>query len=125
MKRILPIFAALAVILMCAGCMKNSTLATTGPTEPPASTPPSTEPVTEPTQNATEPSQTEPVTTPPDTISLLDFLQTAVQPVGSTMYIWGGGWNEEDTGAGVEAVTLGVSSRWAEFAAGQEERSDG
>jgi hypothetical protein len=35
------------------------------------------------------------------------------------MYVWGGGWNEEDTGAGVEAVTLGVSPQWATFAAAQ------
>ena len=35
------------------------------------------------------------------------------------MYVWGGGWNEEDTGAGIEAVTLGVSPQWAIFAAQQ------
>ncbi len=52
--------------------------------------------------------------------SLLDFLKIAVQPVGSTMYVWGGGWNEEDTGAGIEAVTLGLSPAWAEFAAQQD-----
>ena len=56
-----------------------------------------------------------------DTKSLLGFLQIAVQPVGQTMYVWGGGWNEEDTGAGAEAVTLGVSPAWAEFAAKQDE----
>ena len=60
-----------------------------------------------------------PPTTVPDTVSILDFLKIATQPVGSTMYIWGGGWNEEDTGAGIEAVTLGVSPQWAEFAARQ------
>ncbi|MFR8999501.1 MAG: hypothetical protein ACLVIY_02745 [Anaerobutyricum soehngenii] len=27
-------------------------------------------------------------------------MTTAITPVGSTMYIWGGGWNKEDTGAG-------------------------
>ena len=45
------------------------------------------------------------------------FLRTALLPVGSTMYVYGGGWNEADTGAGIEAVTLGVSAEWAEFAA--------
>ena len=44
------------------------------------------------------------------------LLQTAIKPVGTTMYIWGGGWNEADTGAGVEAVTMGVSEQWAYFA---------
>ncbi|MCD8021698.1 MAG: hypothetical protein LUF30_01475 [Lachnospiraceae bacterium] len=31
------------------------------------------------------------------------------------MYIWGGGWNEEDTGAGTEARTVGVSPQWRIF----------
>ncbi len=62
--------------------------------------------------------------TQPQDPSLLDFLQIALQPVGNTMYVWGGGWNEEDTGAGTEAVTLGVSPRWAEFAALQTAQYD-
>ena len=73
----------------------------------------SSEPTTEPT---TEPS----IPLPPERSSLLDFLKTAGQPVGSTMYIWGGGWNEEDTGSGIEAVMLGLSPQWAEFAAQQD-----
>jgi len=40
------------------------------------------------------------------------------------MYVWGGGWNEEDTAAGVEAVTLGVSLAWEEFAAKQDASYD-
>ena len=55
----------------------------------------------------------------PDTVSILDFLRLATEPVGNTMYVWGGGWNEEDTGAGIEAVTLGLSPQWAAFAAQQ------
>ena len=47
------------------------------------------------------------------------FLQIALRPVGSTMYVWGGGWNENDTGSGPEACTLGVSPRWAAFAGKQ------
>lgn len=56
--------------------------------------------------------------------SILDFLKIAIKPVGSTMYVWGGGWNEEDTAAGIEAVTLGVSPRWAEFASMQDASYD-
>ncbi len=52
--------------------------------------------------------------------SLLGLLKTAKVPMGSTMYVWGGGWNREDTGAGKEAVTLDPSPRWAEFAALQD-----
>ena len=51
--------------------------------------------------------------------SLYQFLQIAMQPVGRTMYIWGGGWNEEDTAAGVEAISIGVSPRWRSYFAGQ------
>lgn len=43
------------------------------------------------------------------------FLKTALQPVGSTMYIWGGGWNEADTGAGEDATRIGVSPQWRKF----------
>ena len=31
------------------------------------------------------------------------------------MYVWGGGWNEEDTGAGEKARTIGVSPKWEVF----------
>lgn len=56
----------------------------------------------------------------PEQVSILDFLEIAAAPVGSTMYVWGGGWNEADTGAGIEAVTLGLSERWAAFAKEQD-----
>lgn len=52
--------------------------------------------------------------------TLENFLRTALLPVGSTMYVWGGGWNEEDTGAGTEARSIGVSPRWREFAEEQD-----
>lgn len=48
--------------------------------------------------------------------TLFNLLLTAREPVGHTMYIWGGGWNEEDTAAGEEARSIGVSPRWQEFA---------
>ncbi|MBP5282022.1 MAG: hypothetical protein J6Z22_05930 [Lachnospiraceae bacterium] len=51
-----------------------------------------------------------------ESISLRSMLKKALLPVGTTAYIWGGGWNEEDTAAGPEATTIGLSPRWAEFA---------
>lgn len=48
------------------------------------------------------------------------LLLLAKDPLGKTMYVWGGGWNEEDTGAGIEAVTLGISPAWEEFALKQD-----
>ena len=53
--------------------------------------------------------------------SIEKLLQTALLPVGSTMYVWGGGWNEEDTGAGVGATTIGLYPQWAFFAGQQDE----
>lgn len=49
------------------------------------------------------------------TSTIKNLLLTALRPAGQTMYVWGGGWNEADTGAGTEAVTLGVSARWRQF----------
>ncbi len=43
------------------------------------------------------------------------YLQAAMEPVGTTLYVYGGGWNEDDSGAGAEAITYGVSPRWYEF----------
>lgn len=48
--------------------------------------------------------------------TIKNFLQTAIAPVGSTMYVWGGGWNKEDTAAGKEARRTGLSKSWRTFA---------
>ena len=104
--------------LLCVGCATRSP----APTE--AATLPPTQAATEPSMPVTEPPATEPPATEPEVPSLLDFLKTAAEPVGRTMYVWGGGWNEEDTGAGIAAVSLGVSPQWAAFAAEQDENYD-
>lgn len=54
-------------------------------------------------------------TAQPGKRSLLNLLLTAKIPLGHTMYVWGGGWNEEDTGAGIETVSIGESPRWRAF----------
>lgn len=59
-----------------------------------------------------EPLQT---TARPGKRTLLNLLFTAKIPLGHTMYVWGGGWNESDTGAGEEAVSIGESPRWRAF----------
>lgn len=100
--------------MLCIGCAKTAPAPTDATTAPP------TQASTESSAPTTEPTEPPAETTPApevDTVSILDLLRIAVEPVGSTMYIWGGGWNEEDTGAGTEAVTLGVSPQWAQFAA--------
>ena len=47
--------------------------------------------------------------------SVKKLLKAALEPVGSTLYVYGGGWNEEDTAAGVECMTYGVSPNWKVF----------
>lgn len=57
------------------------------------------------------------VTLPNKGVSTIkNFLQTAIMPIGSTMYVWGGGWNKEDTGAGKKAKRTGLSASWRSFA---------
>lgn len=48
--------------------------------------------------------------------SILTMLKTAVMPLGKTMYIYGGGWNESDDGAGQECLSYGLSEKWSSFA---------
>lgn len=47
--------------------------------------------------------------------TLKTLLLTGLEPVGSTMYVWGGGWNEADNGAGTAARSIGVSPQWEKF----------
>ena len=56
--------------------------------------------------------------------TLRNFLKTAIAPVGSTMYIWGGGWNKADTGAGRDALRIGLNPQWREFAGRQSASYD-
>ncbi len=48
-------------------------------------------------------------------LTVENLLRKAIEPVGKTLYVWGGGWNEEDTGPGPDAVTVGISQRWIDF----------
>lgn len=57
-----------------------------------------------------------------DIFTIKRLLQIALEPVGNTMYVWGGGWNEEDTGAGDDARRIGISPKWKWFA--DRQRSD-
>ena len=45
--------------------------------------------------------------------TIKELLQTGLKPVGSTMYVWGGGW--KGNSASKEARRLGVSSSWKAF----------
>ncbi|MDO5062515.1 MAG: hypothetical protein Q4D77_05010 [Peptostreptococcaceae bacterium] len=56
--------------------------------------------------------------------SILHLLRIAIRPVGSTMYVWGGGWNEEEDAAGIEARSIGLSEQWEKFYKKQKKNYD-
>ena len=56
-----------------------------------------------------------PVCGTPGKRTLRNFLATALEPVGTTLYVYGGGWNWQDDGAGLAAVSTGLSPCWTAF----------
>lgn len=56
--------------------------------------------------------------------TIKNFLATAMQPVGQTLYVWGGGWNDEDTAASKTAKHIGVWPQWKEFFDCQDKNYD-
>ena len=53
--------------------------------------------------------------------TVTNFLKTALMPVGTTLYIYGGGWDWQDTGSAVQARSFGVSPDWVRFFESRDE----
>lgn len=47
--------------------------------------------------------------------TLKNLLSTAMIPLGRALYVYGGGWNWQDTGAGPQAVRVGSAPEWSAF----------
>ena len=47
--------------------------------------------------------------------TLKNFLSTAFAPVGTTLYVYGGGWDYQDIGSNNAARTIGLSENWIKF----------
>jgi len=47
--------------------------------------------------------------------TLKNFISTAFQPVGTTLYVFGGGWDFQDLGTSYEGRTIGISINWVKF----------
>ncbi len=47
--------------------------------------------------------------------TLKNFLTAALEPMGTTLYIYGGGWNWQDNAAGQQACTIHAAPEWKEF----------
>ena len=58
---------------------------------------------------------TPPVSGTPGTVTVKNFLATALMPCGTALYVYGGGWNWQDTGAATDAVTIGLADSWLQF----------
>ena len=51
----------------------------------------------------------------PGEATLTNFLRTALMPVGTTLYMYGGGWDWQDVGSSIQTRTIGVSPDWVKF----------
>jgi len=58
---------------------------------------------------------TSPVSGTPGLKTLKNFLATAMEPVGTTLYVYGGAWNWQDTGSSDQATSIGVPQSWIDF----------
>lgn len=56
-----------------------------------------------------------PVSGTPGLRTLKNLLATALEPVGTTLYIYGGAWNWQDTGSSNQATSIGLSPSWIDF----------
>ncbi|MBR5109565.1 MAG: hypothetical protein IK099_05160 [Clostridia bacterium] len=61
-----------------------------------------------------------PVSGVPGLRTVKNFLLTALEPVGTTLYVFGGGWDWQDTGTSLQARSLGVSADWVRFFQNQD-----
>lgn len=52
--------------------------------------------------------------------TITNLLKTALAPVGKALYVYGGGWNWQDTAGSREACTIGVLPYWTKFFASQD-----
>ena len=56
-----------------------------------------------------------PISYIPGLKTLKNFISTAFQPVGTTLYVFGGGWDFQDLGTSYEGRTIGISQNWVKF----------
>ena len=58
---------------------------------------------------------TAPVSGVPGKLTLKNFLATAMEPVGTALYIYGGTWDWQDAASSNQASTIGLSQSWIDF----------
>ncbi|MBR3629829.1 MAG: hypothetical protein IKN55_05065, partial [Oscillospiraceae bacterium] len=61
------------------------------------------------------PEYTPPITGTPGLHTIRNFLTLAMEPIGTTVYMFGGGWNFADNGSVSHTQQIGVSPDWVRF----------
>lgn len=56
--------------------------------------------------------------------TIKNLLRTGISPIGSTLYVWGGGWNKADNAAGRTAKRTGLYSAWRSFYSSHKKNYD-
>ena len=63
---------------------------------------------------------TAPVSGTPGEKTLKNFLATALEPVGTSLYVYGGSWDWQDVNSSNQAMTIGLSQSWIDFFQSQD-----
>ena len=63
---------------------------------------------------------TAPVSGVPGKLTLKNFLATAMEPVGTALYVYGGSWDWQDVNSSNQAMTIGLSQSWIDFFQSQD-----
>lgn len=63
---------------------------------------------------------TAPVSGVPGKQTLKNFLATALTPVGTSLYVYGGSWDWQDVNSSNQAMTIGLSQSWIDFFQSQD-----
>ncbi len=58
---------------------------------------------------------TAPISGTPGQRTLKNFLATAMEPVGTALYIYGGTWDWQDVGSSNQATSIGLAQTWVDF----------
>jgi hypothetical protein len=64
---------------------------------------------------------TPPVQGTPGLKTLKNFLATAVEPVGTGLYVYGGTWDWQDDNSSNQSMTIGIPQSWIDFFQSQDE----
>ena len=63
---------------------------------------------------------TAPVSGVPGKQTLKNFLATALTPVGTSLYVYGGSWDWQDVNSSNQSMTIGLSQSWIDFFQSQD-----